>query len=816
MVLPFRSLAANLLVVLLVIGLATAGARIAPVVPPTAPPPGPTPAPPGPAGASPPTPAIPSPAPSPLPTVMAANPASPSPATPTSLPGPAIESRKVIGRSVLGRFIVAHRLGQGPIKVALIGDIHGQFEANTHRLAQQLLEHFQTHLEEIPPEVSLWIIPTMNPDGLASGHRWNAHGVDLNRNADTDLDGCAGNDWSPDTIGHEGNYAGVGGAYPFSEPETQAVRDFLEDAWVAIVYHSAAGAIFEDSCRRHIPTARLAQVLSDATGYPVPEEGWLGYPITGDLADYLAGEGVAAVTVELTDHDDPEFDRNLAGVRAVLSSIQEIVQAEAASVGARFTWLHEGNTGSWRYAGYSFLHPIALEVIGDTAYLLDAGRVLALNLEAPTEPDHLLAPGDIVQNVRVQEPLDLASEKEALLVLDRAGDVYRYDRTTRSWSVERYDRPSGDLSDLYFVALAADRPSGPHRYLLETTHEQVWRFPQDARGTSWIGLPQGRDVDLSVWGENLYVLSRAMNNPRASLWRYDRGQQVSRFQPNLALLHPRQVVATETAVYVLDREGRRWIALDPQSGAVLALYQFTDRRAVSAGWADPAGQRFIWAGRDTLYFYNEPDRTATIEGGPVLEPPQPHDLRLVASLRGLQIPIQGAALTRRDFQLPGAPRHYRLGVHQGIDFYGHTVGVPVNRQTPVRAVADGVVIRALTDYRPLTEAQARAWAAQCRRLGYTPEDVLDGYRGMQVWIDHGGGLVSRYAHLSRIEPGVVEGTRVAKGQIIAWVGNSGTPASIRSETEEVHLHLELWIGDHYVGQFLRPIETREWLERILQ
>lgn len=180
------------------------------------------------------------------------------------------------------------------------------------------------------------------------------------------------------------------------------------------------------------------------------------------------------------------------------------------------------------------------------------------------------------------------------------------------------------------------------------------------------------------------------------------------------------------------------------------------------------------------------------------------------------MPIDGARITKRDFQMPGAPRHYRLGMHEGIDFYGGTVNVAVNRRTPVRAIADGVVIRALVDYQPLTAAQADAWAARCRSLGYTPPDVLDGYRGRQVWIDHGNGLVSRYAHLSAIEPGIIEGATVTRGQVIATVGNSGTPASIGSETIEVHLHLELWVNNHFVGQFLRPIEAREWLEKILR
>ena len=96
----------------------------------------------------------------------------------------------------------------------------------------------------------------------------------------------------------------------------------------------------------------------------------------------------------------------------------------------------------------------------------------------------------------------------------------------------------------------------------------------------------------------------------------------------------------------------------------------------------------ILAGRDALYFYGQPERKADIEAGQVLEGPQPHDLALLNRLRGLAVPIEDAKITTRDFQMPGAPRHYRLGVHEGIDFYGHTVGVAVNQRTPVQAVAD--------------------------------------------------------------------------------------------------------------------------------
>jgi len=711
------------------------------------------------------------------------------------------------------RPIKAYRIGNGPIKIALIGDIHGDYESNTYSLANQLREHFEAHPDQVPAVASLWIVPSANPDGLASGTRWNANNIDLNRNADTDLDGCAGNDWSPDTSGLEGLHPGAGGAYPFSEPETRALKAFLSDAWVAVSYHSAAEAIFVDSCSRHLPTARLAEVLSAATGYPIPEEGWTAYPVTGDLSDYLAGEGVASVVVELSNHEDTEFERNLAGVQALLAATLDIVTAEATQLGADFQWLDDNSSSAWRFATDSFLHPIGLEVIADTAYLLDGGRVIAIGLEQPTSPEVILAPGDQVEAIRVLEPLDLASRQSALLVLDRAGDLYRYTPTTGTWAVERYDRPVRDTYDHYFVSVAAERDAG---YLLETSHEQVWRLSDARKGEAWIDLPRSRDVDIAASPAGVYVLTRSMNSPIGALVHFREGVPVTGFKPDLDLMHPRQVIATDAAVFVLDRAGRRLLALHPDTGALQALYQFPDRADVSSVWADSSGQRLILAGHDTLYFLGKRPPSATVDSGPTLRPPQPHDQVRLEELRGLSVPIQGARITSRDFQLPGAPRHYRLGVHEGIDFYGNTVGVTVDRRTPVRAVADGIVIRALVDYKPLTASEAEAWQATSLSLGYTPPEVLDGYRGMQIWIDHGDGLVSRYAHLGSIEPEIVEGATVTQGQIIATVGNSGTPGSVTSETYDVHLHLELWLGDHFVGQFLRPIEAREWLEKILR
>ena len=92
----------------------------------------------------------------------------------------------------------------------------------------------------------------------------------------------------------------------------------------------------------------------------------------------------------------------------------------------------------------------------------------------------------------------------------------------------------------------------------------------------------------------------------------------------------------------------------------------------------------------------------------------------------------------------------KMATHTGLDFPG-----PLG--TPIRATAGGMVVFA-------------GWHA-----GY----------GRLVELDHGNGVVTRYAHLKAFK--VAQGDVVRPGQTIGLLGNSGRSTG-------PHLHFEVWVG----------------------
>ena len=97
------------------------------------------------------------------------------------------------------------------------------------------------------------------------------------------------------------------------------------------------------------------------------------------------------------------------------------------------------------------------------------------------------------------------------------------------------------------------------------------------------------------------------------------------------------------------------------------------------------------------------------------------------------------------------PLNRRTGVHEGID-----LGAP--HGTPIFATGDGVV------------EFAGPW---------------DGY-GLTVEVNHGNGVTTRYAHLSRIK--VKEGQKVSQSTVIGLLGNTGRSTG-------PHLHYEVRVSD---------------------
>ncbi len=244
---------------------------------------------------------------------------------------------EVLGQSAQNRDIVVHSFGDGPTEVLMVGGVHGGYEWNSVILAEGMIEHFIAHPEAIPEDLTVSIIPVLNPDGLAmvSGGkttnleaidvtgwssdgtgRFNANDVDLNRNF-----ACK---WQPEAS-WRGNAISAG-ASAFSEPETQVLRDYVlaSKPSAVIFWHSVAGNVYGSECEAGIlPLTRdIMNAYATAGSYgAVPF--FDAYPVTGDAEGWLASIGIPAITVELETRESIEWQRNLAGTSAVLKLLAD-------------------------------------------------------------------------------------------------------------------------------------------------------------------------------------------------------------------------------------------------------------------------------------------------------------------------------------------------------------------------------------------------------------------------------------------------------------------------------------------------------------
>ena len=194
--------------------------------------------------------------------------------------------KRIIGQSHFGRDIFAVKVGEGrPVGIAQYA-IHGR-EYITTELA---FAHYEIGVSK----GSVWILPLMNPDGALLSQiglrsvereedktcllRWNqgedfslwkanGRGVDLNVN----FSACWGKGIKNTKKAGAENYIGE---RPFSEKETQALKDFTEEISpdYTVSYHTKGEEIywyFHQPRKACIRDFSLAKTLSKSTGYPL-------------------------------------------------------------------------------------------------------------------------------------------------------------------------------------------------------------------------------------------------------------------------------------------------------------------------------------------------------------------------------------------------------------------------------------------------------------------------------------------------------------------------------------------------------------------
>ncbi len=238
---------------------------------------------------------------------------------------------KVIGKSVEGRNISAYTYGNGQKNLVFVGGIHGGYEWNSVLLAYEFMDYLKANPAIIPEKIKVTVIPSLNPDAvfkvvnkeghfvatdvskneeLLSSARFNTHNVDLNRNFDCNW--ASTSMWKSKVVS--------AGTAPHSEPEAKAFVDFAlaEKPAMVLFWHSQAGAVYASFCDGEIlpETDTLYKAYSATSGYKA-EKTFTNYSISGDAGDWLAKIGIPAISVELTDHQNTEFERNLKGILAL-------------------------------------------------------------------------------------------------------------------------------------------------------------------------------------------------------------------------------------------------------------------------------------------------------------------------------------------------------------------------------------------------------------------------------------------------------------------------------------------------------------------
>ena len=220
---------------------------------------------------------------------------------------PEIASLYDLGSSVQGRTIWGLKITDNPTieenedEVRICGAHHGNELMSVElplMLAWYMVENYDSDpfIEDLVDNRETWIIPLVNPDGREMNTRYNANGVDLNRDYGYMWGGSGG---SPS---------------PFSQPETQTIREHaLDNNFVLSLSFHCSGDIINyiwnykgEPVADHNVVVQLSNQYGSHNGYWVVE-GYDWYQTRGDTNDFSYGcRGDIDWTIEVQNSNIPQ------------------------------------------------------------------------------------------------------------------------------------------------------------------------------------------------------------------------------------------------------------------------------------------------------------------------------------------------------------------------------------------------------------------------------------------------------------------------------------------------------------------------------
>lgn len=464
--------------------------------------------------------------------------------------------------------------------------------------------------------------------------------------------------------------------------------------------------------------------------------------------------------------------------------------------------------------------PSALLQVGRDLYLLGGECLYVLadlagtaQEEKPIKALTVPVPGNKVSSVRIQEFLQFTSfaAHNSIVVLDKSGSLFEYYPSSKKWALLRANQQTLGSPDPHYVSICSD---GSHLLLLDPERNQIWRVPASGKCDRYFkdvlpwrvhaGDPNVTD-GIGIGFDGLtYVLRRsgAISVYPATACGGNGNPRRLNYQSPAAMSPTRLAVASGSPCYVVERENSRVLSIDRAKGTV-ACFLFpakSDLRGLL-----PGNGGFCVIDGSSLAFRMASESNASTRANPRI-----FDWRLSI----LRLPVKGS-LPRHPGVFPGARRLYRHGVHQGLDFFDDPGGgTRIATNTPAYAAAAGRVIRADVNYHDMDARQYAAVMKECARQQYCSDANEDLFRGCQVWVDHGNGLVTRYAHLNKARADLYIGAPVDAGELVGYIGYSGTGENQPGVAKRPHLHFEVWLDGHYLGYGLTPSETIVLYQRI--